>query len=81
MLVPQRAVTELQGSYQVAVVGSDNKVAVRRVKVGDRFETMWIIEDGIKPGEMVIAEGTQKVRPDIVVNPKPIAAPSLTAAR
>ena len=81
LLVPQRAVTELQGSYQVAVVGSDNKVAVRRVKVGDRFETMWIIEDGIKPGETVVAEGIQKVRPDMVVNPKPIAAPSLTAAR
>ncbi len=81
LLVPQRAVTELQGSYQVAVVGSDNKVAIRRVNVGDRFGTMWIIEDGIKPGEAVVAEGTQKVRPDMVVNPKPIVARSLTAAR
>src|ERR1700704_1699673 len=63
LLVPQRAVTELQGSYQVALVGSDNKIEVRTVKVGDRVETMWIIEDGLKPGETVVAEGTQKVRP------------------
>jgi membrane fusion protein (multidrug efflux system) len=73
LLVPQRAVTELQGSYQVAVVGSDNKIEVRTVKVGDRVETMWIIEDGLKPGETVVAEGTQKVRPGALVNPKPYA--------
>jgi RND family efflux transporter MFP subunit len=71
LLVPQRAVTELQGSYQVAVVGGDNKIEIRTVKVGDRVDTMWIVEDGLKPGETVVAEGTQKVRPGAVVNPKP----------
>src|SRR6266478_2937779 len=71
LLVPQRAVAELQGSYQVAVVGADNKVSIRSVKVSDRTGTMWIIEDGLKPGETVVAEGTQKVRPGAVVNPKP----------
>jgi RND family efflux transporter MFP subunit len=71
LLVPQRAVTELQGSYRVAVVGSDNKVSIRPVKIGDRVDSMWIIEDGLKPDERVVAEGTQKVRPDMIVIPKP----------
>jgi RND family efflux transporter MFP subunit len=74
LLVPQRAVTELQGSYQVAIVDIDNKVSIRPVKVGERIDTMWIIEDGLKPGERVVAEGTQKVRPGVVVNPKPYAS-------
>jgi membrane fusion protein (multidrug efflux system) len=74
LLVPQRAVTELQGSYQVAVVGHDNKIEIRTVKVGERAGTMWIIEDGLKPGETVVAEGTQKVKPGAVVNPKPFVA-------
>ncbi|HZF37293.1 MAG TPA: efflux RND transporter periplasmic adaptor subunit [Blastocatellia bacterium] len=71
LLVPQRAVTELQGSYRVAVVGNDNKVSVRPVKVGPRVGAMWVIEDGLKPDERIVAEGTQKVRPDAVVNPIP----------
>jgi len=71
LLVPQRAVTELQGSYQVAVVGGDNKIEIRTVKVGERVGTTWIVEDGLKPGETVVAEGTQKVRPGAVVNPTP----------
>jgi len=71
LLVPQRAVTELQGSYQVAVVGTDNKVSIRPVKVGERIDTMWIIADGLKPGERVVAEGIQKVRPGMLVSPKP----------
>jgi RND family efflux transporter MFP subunit len=71
LLVPQRAVSELQGNYQVAVVGADNKVEIRTVKVGDRVGPQWIIEDGLKPGEQVVAEGTQKVRPNIRVSPKP----------
>ena len=73
LLVPQRAVTELQGSYQVAVVGRDNKIEMRTVKVGDRVGPMWIIEDGLKAGETVVAEGTQKVRAGATVNPKPYA--------
>jgi membrane fusion protein, multidrug efflux system len=74
LLVPQRAVSELQGGYQVAAVDGDNKVSVRTVKVGDRVGSQWIIADGLKPGERVVAEGTQKVRPGIQVNPKPFAA-------
>ena len=74
LLVPQRAVTELQGSYQVAVVGSDNKVSIRPVKVGERVGTEWIIEEGLKPGEKVIAEGIQRVKAGMTVNPKPLKA-------
>jgi RND family efflux transporter MFP subunit len=62
LLVPQRAVTELQGTYQVAVVGGDNKVALLPVKVGERIGTRWIIESGVKPGELVVVEGLQKIR-------------------
>src|SRR5499427_4314195 len=71
LLVPQRAVTELQGSYRVAVVGNDNKVNIRPVKVGPRVGSMWVIEDGLKPDERVVAEGTQKVRAEATVNPIP----------
>jgi membrane fusion protein (multidrug efflux system) len=62
LLVPQKAVNELQGTYQLAVVGSDNKVSIRAVKVGDRVDAMWIVESGVKPGELVIVEGLQKVQ-------------------
>jgi membrane fusion protein (multidrug efflux system) len=74
LLVPQRAVTELQGSYQAAVVDSENKVSIRTVKPGDRVGALWIIDEGLKPGERVVAEGVQKVRPGLQVNPKPFAA-------
>ena len=74
LLVPQRAVTELQGSYQVAVVGNDNKVSIRPVKVGERVGTEWIIEEGLKPGEKVIAEGIQRVKAGMTVDPKPFKA-------
>jgi membrane fusion protein, multidrug efflux system len=72
LLVPQKAVSELQGNYQVAVVGSDNKVQIRPVKVGEQVGTEWIIEQGLKPGERVVAEGVQKVRGGMTVNPKPL---------
>jgi membrane fusion protein (multidrug efflux system) len=74
LLVPQRAVSELQGSYQVAVVDNENKVSILTVKVGERTGSMWIIDEGLKPGERVVAEGVQKVRPGAQVNPKPYAA-------
>jgi len=74
LLVPQRAVSELQGGYQVATVDGDNKANIRAVKVGDRVGNQWVIADGLKPGERVIAEGIQKVRPGITVNPKPFTA-------
>jgi RND family efflux transporter MFP subunit len=76
LLVPQRAVTEQQGSYQVAVVKSNNTVEIRPVKVGERVGTQWIIETGLKPGDRVVAEGTQKVRPGAIVTPKPLGAPA-----
>jgi membrane fusion protein (multidrug efflux system) len=74
LLVPQRAVSELQGSYQVAVVDGDSKVNIRAVTVGDRVDSEWVIAQGLKPGENVVAEGVQKVRPGMRVNAKPFAA-------
>jgi len=74
LLVPQRAVSELQGGYQVAVVDGDNKVSIRTVTVGDPVGGQWIITDGLHAGERVVAEGTQKVRTGARVNPKPFAA-------
>jgi RND family efflux transporter MFP subunit len=62
LLVPQKAVTELQGTYQLAVVGADNKVSIREVKVGDRVGPLWIVERGVKAGELVIVEGLQKAQ-------------------
>jgi RND family efflux transporter MFP subunit len=62
LLVPQKAVNELQGTYQLAVVGTENKVSIRAVKLGDRVGPMWIVESGVKPGELVIVEGLQKVQ-------------------
>jgi len=74
LVVPQRAVTELQGSYQVAVVGGDHKIEIRTVKVGARVDTRWTIEDGLKPGEIVVVEGTQRIKPGAVVNPQSYAS-------
>ncbi len=71
LLVPQRAVTEIQGKYLVAVVGAENKVDIRPVTVGQRIDSDWIISKGLQPGEQVIAEGTQKVRAGMAVSPKP----------
>ena len=79
LLVPQRAVTELQGRYQVAVVDSENTINFRTVKVGERVGPLWIIEEGVHPGERVVVEGLQKVRPGMPVYPRPLgAAPSTT---
>jgi multidrug efflux pump subunit AcrA (membrane-fusion protein) len=64
----------VQNSYQVAVLDSENKVSIRNVKVGDRVGNLWVIADGLKPGERVVAEGLQKVGPGMRVNPQPFAA-------
>jgi len=74
LLVPQPAVTELQGSYQAVVVGPDGKIAIRPVTVGDRIGTMWIIQEGLKPGARVVAEGQQALRPGMIVQPKPFVS-------
>jgi membrane fusion protein (multidrug efflux system) len=71
LTVPQRAVTELQGRFTVGVVGSDGKVALREVKPGDKVGSLWVITEGLKAGENVVAEGTQKIREGMQVNPKP----------
>jgi RND family efflux transporter MFP subunit len=81
LLIPQRAVTEMQGAYQVAVVGSDNKIAIRNVTPSDRVGALWIIDAGLKPGERVVAEGVQKVRAGMAVNPKPYSGPAETAGK
>ena len=83
LLVPQRAVTEMQGKYLVAAVGADNKVDIRPVTVGERIGSEWIISKGLQAGDQVIAEGTQKVRPGMTVNPKPFVpeAPAADVAK
>ncbi len=74
LLVPQRSVTELQGSYQVAVVTPDNKVDIRPVKAAERIDLFWVIIDqGLKPGERVVTEGVQKLRQGMPVQPKPFS--------
>ncbi|HEY4588762.1 MAG TPA: efflux RND transporter periplasmic adaptor subunit, partial [Thermoanaerobaculia bacterium] len=85
ILVPQRAVTELQGIYNVAVVKPDNTVEVRMVKAAERVGTLWVIDQGLKPGDQIVVEGVQKVRPGTKVTPKPAdaepaAAPVASAA-
>ena len=71
LLVPQRAVSEIQGRYQVAVVGPADQVDLRWVKVGERTGNLWVIEEGLQPGERVIVEGIQKVKPGMTVTTKP----------
>jgi membrane fusion protein (multidrug efflux system) len=80
LLVPQRAVQELQNLYSLAVVGPDNKVSFRNVTVGPREDSLWVIEEGLKPGERVIVEGLQRVREGLVVAPK-AAPPAATAPK
>lgn len=72
LLAPQRAVQELQGAYRIAVVGADNKVAFRPVKVGERVGQLWVINEGLQPGERVVVEGLQKIRDGVSVIPKPV---------
>ena len=76
LLVPQRSVSELQGSYQVAVVSNDNKVSMRPVTVGERVGALWVVESGVKPGELVIVEGLQKVRDGSTVKIKQAVTPT-----
>jgi RND family efflux transporter MFP subunit len=74
LLVPQRAVSELQGGYQVAVVGADNKVDVRTVMVGDRVDNRWIVTSGLNTTDKVVVEGVQRMRTGVLVNAKPFVA-------
>jgi membrane fusion protein (multidrug efflux system) len=74
LLLPQRAVAELQGTYQVTVVSETNTVHLQSVTVGEQIGSNWIIDSGLKPGDRVVIEGTQKVKEGAVVNPKPFGA-------
>ncbi|MGA2113161.1 MAG: efflux RND transporter periplasmic adaptor subunit [Bryobacteraceae bacterium] len=71
LLVPQQAVFDLQGTRELAVVGGDNRVSIRAVTLGDTVGQDWIVSEGVKPGERVVAEGVQKVRAGMLVDPKP----------
>ncbi len=74
VLVPQRTVTELQGQSQVKVVGPDNRLHVRPVKVGIRLGTEWVIEDGLQPGERVVVDAAASLTDGLLVRPKVVAA-------
>ncbi len=74
LVIPQRAVSEIQGRYLVAVVSPENKVSIKSVKVGPWFGQLWVINEGLQAGEKVVAEGTQKVRDGLTVSPKPFVA-------
>ena len=81
LLVPQRAVNELQGGYQVAVVGSDDKAEIRSVQAGERVGTLWVIDSGLAPGDRVVVEGFSRVKSGSRVAPReappePAAAPA-----
>jgi membrane fusion protein (multidrug efflux system) len=72
LLLPQSALAQSQGSYQVAVVGGDHKVSMRKVKPGATVGTMWVIDEGLKPGEQVVVGGVQQLREGTLVSPKPV---------
>jgi membrane fusion protein (multidrug efflux system) len=76
MVIPQEAVNELQGSYQVAVVGNDNKVSIRPVKMGERIGAMWEVTEGLKPGDKVVVQGLQKAREGATVTVKDWTPPA-----
>src|SRR5262249_36650648 len=90
LLVPQRAVQELQGQFSVVVVNAESKAESRKVKTGPRVGSLWLLEEGVKPGEKVIVEGVQKVRDGVLVKativpaeaapPSPPAGPTPAAA-
>jgi RND family efflux transporter MFP subunit len=76
IVIPQEAVNELQGSYQVAVVDQNNKVSIRPVKMGERIGAMWEVTEGLKPGDKVVVQGLQKAREGSTVTAKDWTAPA-----
>jgi len=80
LLVPERALVELQGSYQIGVLGQDNKAEIRPIKTGPRFKGQVVVTEGLKEGEKVIVEGVQKVRPGTAVTAKPYQESTADAA-
>ena len=81
LLAPQRAIIEVQGTYQIAVVAEGNKVEIRPIKVGPKFDTDWLIESGVEEGDTIIVEGVTKVRPGSIVNPRPFTAKDAAKAK
>jgi membrane fusion protein, multidrug efflux system len=81
LLVPQRAVNELQTSYEVAVVDGTNRVQIRQVKVGEKVGSLWLIEDGLKAGDRIVVEGMQRIRDGQVVKPVAWSSPTPPSAR
>jgi RND family efflux transporter MFP subunit len=80
LLIPQQSVSELQGVYQVGVVGADNKVVIKAVKLGPQFGDMWVVESGLQLGENVIVDGLQRVRTGVMVAPTPFKDTEANAA-
>jgi membrane fusion protein, multidrug efflux system len=80
LLVPERALVELQGSYQIGVIGEDNKAEIRPIKIGPRFNRQVVVTEGLKLGDKVIVEGIQKVRPGMIVTTKPYQEPKANTA-
>jgi membrane fusion protein (multidrug efflux system) len=86
LLVPQRAVIEVQSNYMVVVIGSDHKARFRPVKMGERVGPNWIVTEGLQPGEQVVAEGIDRIQmiaaavPDLAKNGIPVAAKPFTPA-
>jgi len=71
LLVPQQAISELQGIYQVGVVGADNKVTIKTVKLGPQFANQWLVESGLQEGDSVVVDGLQRVKDGMTVAPTP----------
>ena len=80
LVVPERALVDLQGNYQLGVVGADNKADIRAVKIGPRYNRQVVVTEGLKEGDKVIVEGMQKVRPGMAVNAKPYEEPKAGTA-
>jgi membrane fusion protein (multidrug efflux system) len=79
LLVPQRAAVELQGQYQLYVVGTDDTAQIRPVTLGERVGNLWLVEKGLEPGERVIVEGIQRVRAGAPVAPRTVTPPPESA--
>ena len=80
LLVPQRAVSELQGAYQVALVDTENKVHIQPVTVGERSGSFWVIEHGLQPGQRIVVEGLQRIREGLTVSPTNFASASVLSS-
>ncbi len=79
-VIPQRAIKDLQGTFQVAVVKTDDTIEMRTVKLGPTYKTLWVIEEGLKPGETIVVEGLQDIREGSKVITKPAPGPTATPA-